>query len=254
MLAERAFGQLASVWSKMRVLSRWVAVNQSGGQSGPMSDPQPWHFTTLLDALDHWQTLFAGVLAVLAAWRTIRATTKSADREVKASQDQTAVAQKQIETTIQLAQKHDEDEYDAFRLMLEAAMTRVLFEAEWAKKAYPEPFAPTTEKVSVEAYTVRQCITKGAFAELRSACVKMRSPLTGEFLYLEGEIDRFAAQWAYQAFSGAVTSMVRKGKLAGLGDQLAVIEAKAVELREKAAQDRYGIVWPGRAEQDGLAG
>jgi hypothetical protein len=44
---------------------------------------------------------------VLAAWRTIRATTKSADREVKASQDQTAVAQKQIETTIDLERNRD---------------------------------------------------------------------------------------------------------------------------------------------------
>jgi hypothetical protein len=210
------------------------------------------HRWNLPQFLYNWQTLIAGVLAVLAAWRTIRATTKSADREVDASQKQTAVAQKQIETTVQLARKRDEDEYDAFRLMLEAAMTRVLFEAEWAKKAYPEPFAPTTEKVSVEAYTVRQCITKGAFAELRSACVKMRSPLTGEFLYLEGEIDNFASQWAYQAFSGAATAMVRKGKLAGLGEQLAVIEGKATELRKKAAQDRFGLTLPGRAERTGI--
>jgi hypothetical protein len=204
------------------------------------------HRWNLPQFLYNWQTLIAGLLAVLAAWRTIRATIESADREVKASQAQTAVAQKQIETTVQLARKRDEDEYDAFRLMLEAAMTRVLFEAEWAQKAYPEPFAPTTEKVSVEAYTVRQCITKGAFAELRSACVKMRSPLTGEFLYLEGEIDNFASQWAYQ-----VTSMVRKGKLAGLGEQLGVIEVKATELREKAARDRFGLTLPGRAERPG---
>jgi hypothetical protein len=197
-----------------------------------------------------WQTLIAGVLAVLAAWRTIRATVKSADREVAASQAQTAVAQKQIETTVQLARKHDEDEYDALRFMLEVAMTRVLFEAEWARKAYPEAFVPpTTEKVSVEAYTVRQCITKGGFAELRGACVRQGGPLTGEFLYLEGEIDSFASQWAYQAFSGAVTSMVRKGKLAGLGEQLAVIKAKATELREKAARDRFGLTLPGRTER-----
>jgi hypothetical protein len=217
-----------------------------------MSDPQPWHFTTLLDLVDHWQTLIAGVLAVGAAWRTIRATVESANREVDASQAQTAVAQKQIETTIQLARKRDENEYDAFRLTLEAAMTRVLFEAAWARKIYPEPFTPTTEKVSVEAYTVRQCITKGGFAELRGACVRQGGPLTGEFLYLEGEIDSFTSQWAYQAFSGAVTSMVRKGKLAGLGEQLAVVEAKATELREKAARDRFGLALPGRAERAGI--
>jgi hypothetical protein len=53
----------------------------------------------LAQFLYDWQTLIAGVLAVLAAWRTIRATTQSADREVKASKEQTAVAQKQIEAS-----------------------------------------------------------------------------------------------------------------------------------------------------------
>jgi hypothetical protein len=226
MLAERAFGQLASVWSKMRVLSRWVAVNQSGGQSGPMSDPPPWHFTTWLDLLDHWQTLFAGVLAVLAAWRTIRATTKSADREVAASQAQTAVAQKQIETTIDLARRRDENEYDAFRIMLEAAMARVIDEVPLARTA-----------VSVDTPNGRACITKGGFDELRGVCVTLGSPLTGEFLDLEREIDNFAL---------------------GLWDRdlglrkLNSIEVKATELRDKAAQDQYGIVWPGRAERAGV--
>jgi hypothetical protein len=45
-----------------------------------------------------WQTLIAGVLAVLAAAGIIWATIKSANREIAASQAQTAVAQKQIET------------------------------------------------------------------------------------------------------------------------------------------------------------
>jgi hypothetical protein len=81
-----------------------------------------------------WQTLVAGFLAVLAAWRTIRATVKSADREVAASQAQTAVAQTQIETTIRLERDRVADEARAFRTMLEAAMMRVLSEIVWAKK------------------------------------------------------------------------------------------------------------------------
>jgi hypothetical protein len=72
-------------------------------------------FTTPLDALDHWQTLIAGVLAVLAAWRTIRATVDSANREVTASQEQTAVAQRQIETTVRLEQERVASEVDALR-------------------------------------------------------------------------------------------------------------------------------------------
>jgi hypothetical protein len=57
------------------------------------------HRWNLPQFLYNWQTLIAGILAVLAAWRTIRATVESADREVKASQAQTAVAQKQIEAS-----------------------------------------------------------------------------------------------------------------------------------------------------------
>lgn len=63
-----------------------------------------------------WQTLIAGVLAVLSAWRTIGATVQSANREVDASQAQTAVAQKQIETTIRLEQDREANEARAFAL------------------------------------------------------------------------------------------------------------------------------------------
>jgi hypothetical protein len=193
-----------------------------------------------------WQTLIAGVLAVGAAAVTIWATVKSANREVAASQAQTAVAQKQIETTIHLAEERDENEFDAFRVMLEAAMTRVLFEAAWAKKTYPNILTQKTGS-SVEALTVRNCITKGAFAELRGACVRQRSPLTHDFLYLEGEIDNFALQYEYIISNASV--LIRVGKHPGLAEQLSVIEDQATKLREKAAQDRYGITWPGRAER-----
>src|ERR1700722_12477387 len=162
MLAERAFGQLASAWAKMRVLYRWAAVNQSGGQSGPMSDPPPWHFTTWLDLVDHWQTLFAGVLAVLAAWRTIRATTQSADREVKASQAQTAVAQKQIETTLRLERLRVAREGFTFHAMFDAAMARVLAEAADAKT-----FSGTGPNLEARAYIARTRFSKNAFNELR---------------------------------------------------------------------------------------
>jgi len=98
----------------------------------------PWHYTTFWDWLDHWQTLIAGVLAVLAAWRTIRATVRSADREIEASQAQTAVAQKQIETTVRLERERVLSEDKAFRVMLEAAMARIIAEADWAKETYPQ--------------------------------------------------------------------------------------------------------------------
>ena len=92
-------------------------------------------------------------------------------------------------------------------------------------------------KVTVEAGAVRQCITKGAFAELRAAFVRLGSPLTGEFLDLEREIDSFASQVGTHALS-AVPIPIRKGRPAGLGDQLAKIERNAKALREKAVERR----------------
>ncbi len=164
-----------------------------------------------IDLLDHWQTLIAGLLALVAAWLTIRATRPSADREIEASQAQTAVAQKQIETTVRLERMRDEGEAHAFRVMLEAAMTQVLAETAWARSVYPQLLTQTAGS-SVDALTVRTCITKGAFAELRGACVKRGSPLTGEFLYLEGEIDNFALQYEDQPSGTNSGVMIRKGK------------------------------------------
>jgi hypothetical protein len=44
----------------------------------------PWHFTTWLDALDHWQTLIAGVLALAAALIAVWVARQKERREVKA--------------------------------------------------------------------------------------------------------------------------------------------------------------------------
>jgi len=192
-----------------------------------------------------WQTLIAGVLAVGAAAGTIWATIRSANREIAASQAQTAVAQRQIETTVRLAEKRDADEYDAFRAMLEAAMTRVLAEVGWAKKTYPELLTPQTAGASPDALIVRQCITKGAFAELRGACVTQRSPLTREFLDLEMQIDNFALQ-CENRLNNLQNVLLRMGKHVGLGEQLAAIEDKAFTLREMAAHDGFGLTLPGR--------
>ena len=84
------------------------------------------HRWNLPQFLYNWQTLIAGVLAVLAAWRTIRATTQSADREVKASQDQTAVAQKHIETTIRLERERLEREADAVLVSLAVEIREII--------------------------------------------------------------------------------------------------------------------------------
>ena len=162
----------------------------------------PWHFTTCLDLFDHWQTVFAGVLALVAGLITVR------------------VISKQTVTTVRLERERVLSEDRAFRAMLEAAMTRVLVEATWVRKTYPQILTPKAG-VSAAVGAVRQCFTKGAFAELRGACVRQGSPLTGEFLDLEREIDSFAAQG---------------NSPADLTEQLALIETKAAKLRQKALE------------------
>jgi hypothetical protein len=63
---------------------------------------------------------------------------------------------------------------------------------------------------------LRQCITKGAFAELRAVCVKQGSPLTGDFLDLEREIDSFAGQVRTDSLSvGARDYPIGKARRSG---------------------------------------
>jgi hypothetical protein len=96
----------------------------------------PWHFTTCLDALDHCQTLIAGVLA----FKQIEASREEADRVITATREQTAVAHEQIATTLRLERERVLSEDRAFHATLEAAMARVLAEAAWARKTYPQFF------------------------------------------------------------------------------------------------------------------
>jgi hypothetical protein len=176
--------------------------------------------------------------------------TKQIDASREDARKVIAATREQTETPVGLERERVLSEAHAFRTMLEAAMTRVLAEAAWARKTYPESLALTAGS-TVEALAVRQCITKGAFAELRAACIRQGSPSTGEFLYLEGEIDNFALQYEYYP-SKTMGALIRLGKHAGLVEQLTLIEGKATELRQKAAQDRFGLVWPGRAERTGI--
>jgi hypothetical protein len=104
---------------------------------------------------------------------------------------------------------------------------------------------------TVEALAVRNCITKGAFAELRGACVRQGGPLTGEFLDLEGEIDNFALQFENRITNASV--IIRMGKHAGLGEQLALIEKKATALREGAFDRLSGSAGTAPPRRSGAA-
>jgi hypothetical protein len=191
-----------------------------------------------------WQTLIAGALAVLAAIGTIWATRSAANRQITASREQadrmvaaaraqTEATFKQTEATLRLDQLRNASEALAFHAMLESAMARVLAEAAWARRTYL-PILTQTAGLSLDGLVVRQCITKGAFAELRAACIRQGGDLTGDFLDLEREIDSFASQYEDRpTVTQGVT--IRMGKLAGLDEQLASIERKATALRLAAS-------------------
>jgi hypothetical protein len=211
-------------------------VNQSGGQCGrarasvvaaaderlamPSED---WiQHSIVARVLYDWQTLIAGLLAVLAAWRTIRATTKSADREVAASQAQTAVAQKQIATTLRLDRQRVAREVYAFQATIWAAMEHVLLEASEAESIFP----------------ARRGFSKGAFPELRAACVRCGGLITRDLLELERDLDIFASQ--SQGEPGGLGELLRTR----VHEQLGAIEFRATRLQREAvaAMERANAV------------
>jgi hypothetical protein len=180
--------------------------------------------------VDHWQTLIAGLLAVLAAVGTIWTTIKSASREVSAAQAQTKVAQDQISTTLRVEHRRIVREAWAFYVMLEAAMGIVADDVKAARENYREP--GVGHENNELFYEIRQRIRKSAFPELRDACLRLGGSLTAPFLRLDNEIDNFAAQWVPgESVSGLA---LRWGKSAGLLNQLEGIKLQATRLRKEA--------------------
>jgi hypothetical protein len=60
----------------------------------------PWHYTTIVDFVDHWQTLLAGIIALIAAIITVFVTLKverrKADREIEALRKSLAIELRQL--------------------------------------------------------------------------------------------------------------------------------------------------------------
>jgi hypothetical protein len=60
----------------------------------------PWHYTTLVDVVDHWQTLIAGLIALIAASITVVVTLKverrKVDRELDALRKSLAIELRQL--------------------------------------------------------------------------------------------------------------------------------------------------------------
>ena len=82
----------------------------------------PWHFTTCLDLLDHWQTGIAGVLAFVAGFGTVVATMIIARRQIAASHKEAdrviAATREQTETAVRLERERVLSEVDALRKSL----------------------------------------------------------------------------------------------------------------------------------------
>jgi len=88
----------------------------------------PWHFTTWLDLLDHWQTVIAGVFALVAAFGTIVVTRRLANRQIAAAREEAdrviAATRAQTETTVRLERMRDAGKSVAAASELQSAVHR----------------------------------------------------------------------------------------------------------------------------------
>ena len=89
---------------------------------------EPWHFTTGVDLLDHWQTLVAGLLAAAAALATIWVTRSTANQQIAAAREQAdrqiAAVHEQIAADRLSVQNVRGDESVAAALEMQAALHR----------------------------------------------------------------------------------------------------------------------------------
>jgi hypothetical protein len=77
----------------------------------------PWHYTTPLDALDHWQTGIAGFLAFVAGFGTVVVTMIIARRQSAAAREEAdeviAATREQTATTVRLERERVVSDLDA---------------------------------------------------------------------------------------------------------------------------------------------
>jgi hypothetical protein len=194
-----------------------------------------------------WQTLIAGLLALLAGvvtvvgtvWgilsaanRQVKAVNAAADRQITAAREQTAAAQHQTEVMRDMERRRIASEGYAFHAMLEAAMDAVIDDVAAARKLPQEE--PSSRAHSSQAYVVRQRVKRAGFAELRGAFLGFGGTLTAQFLQLDKEIEDFSAQWmpTYNQATGFPTQPL--GVNAGIWEQLNRIEQQAQLLRYEA--------------------
>jgi hypothetical protein len=114
-----------------------------------------------------WQTLAAGLFALLAAVGTIRETRSTARKQIDtsgedarkviaATHDLTEATFKQSEATIHLEQQRKASEALAFHAMLKAAMARVLAQAALAQRGLSAAFFEGEHRRSCQCPYIRR--------------------------------------------------------------------------------------------------
>jgi hypothetical protein len=218
-----------------------------------------------LCVLDHWQTLAAGLLALVAggitvygtlaaAKRQVKAANEAADRQVAAAQEQIQAAQRQTEVMRQIDRSRIAEEEFAFHAILVAAMEAVIEDVEAARHLpFPTPEDRERNRYSPEAYTIRQRIKRAGFAELRTGFLRFGGTLTTPlFLQLDKKIEDFAVRWREGVPLLGTTPIPipqpPEGANAELEEQLDRIEQQAIALRDEATLGME--VW--RKELEGL--
>jgi hypothetical protein len=197
-----------------------------------------------IDWLATWQTLLAGLLAIVAAWITVRgtlraarltnqATRDSADREIAAAQEQTRVAQQQIETTLKLERERYDRERFSFLSVLEATMRGVIEDVADARNIAKTAHQDTP---TLQGYLARKRVQKVGFDELRDGCLRHGADIIGPLFGLEKAIDRLTVR----------ETVVNGGNLLatprGLDAELDEIEDRATSLQEQALAWKEGRV------------
>jgi type II secretory pathway pseudopilin PulG len=173
----------------------------------------------------YWQTLIAGVLAVLAAISAVWATIASANREV-------ASAQAQTEAAANLERRRVARETFSFFAMLEAAMATLLEDIAAARVLVVTD--GDDDQGSGRAFDARQRLKKSAFQDLRNAFLRFGGQLTAQFLRLDREIDEFSSK-SWRIATTSAGDPLYASPMKGLRRELESIELRAKALCEEAA-------------------
>jgi hypothetical protein len=170
--------------------------------------------------VDHWQTLIAGILAVIAAVGAITATMIAANREIAAAQQQTKAARDQIAAEDLREERRSASDALNFFQALDAVIGIVEADVDAARKLIPENLDKTS--YSRPAYIARKRIKMTAFKDISGAILRNDSAQSTQFLSLYNKIEEYASQ-TYEEL-GVSASSVLKGRNENILNELQEIE------------------------------